>query len=366
MSRRGENIYKRKDQRWEGRYMKSRKPSGRIHYGYVYGRSYKETKEKLILKKFEFREVQSSKNENCLALTLRQWSRQCLSEWKDSIKVSSYNTYNYKLSTYVLPYIGEQRINEVKPMIIKQLVNKWLEIKLSHRMIHLLFQLVRRLFTSAMKKNLITQNPCMDIVLPKQEFKKITPLSLTEQRRLEKIANAEKNGDLIIIALHLGLRIGEISALKWENIDFEKNRLYVTETCQRLNPSSSRTTLAMGPVKTASSNRTIPLTDPMSSLLLKRKKNNLSPFVFQVKGKPMEPRLITYYFHKIRKKAELPEIHFHQLRHSFATRLLESKVTITSISELLGHRSTQMTLDIYTGTVFEDKYLSLKKMEEVM
>lgn len=366
MSRRGENIYKRKDQRWEGRYIKSRNQSGRIHYGYVYGRSYKETKDKLLLKKFEFREAQSSKNENYLAMSLQQWSQQCLSEWKESIKVSSYNTYNYKLSKYVLPYIGEQRINEVKNTAIKQLVNKWLEIKLSHRMIHLLFQLVCRLFTNAIKKNLITQNPCMNIVLPKQEIKKINPLSLTEQKRLEKIANNEKNGDLIIIALHLGLRIGEISALKWENIDFEKNRLYVKETCQRLNPSSSRTTLSVGPVKTASSNRTIPLTDPMIRLLLERKKKNYSSFVFQVKGKPMEPRLITYYFHKIRKKAGLPEIHFHQLRHTFATRLLESKVTITSISELLGHRSTQMTLDIYTGTVFDDKYLSLKMMEDVM
>lgn len=366
MSRRGENIYKRKDQRWEGRYIKSRNDSGRIHYGYVYGHSYKETKEKLLLKKFEFQKLQKGESNHYFPGSVNVWSQMCLEKWRETTKESTNNTYKYKLTKYVLPYIGNQRLIEVKHQDIKFLVHKWRELKLSNHMIHLLFQLVNRLFSNADSKNLIRKNPCLGVILPKQEIKKIKPLSLIEQRRLEKIAKQEKNGEIIVVALRLGLRIGEISALKWENIDFEKKQLHVKETYQRLNNSSPDTTLAIGPVKTISSNRIIPLTDQMIKLFSEIKEDNIYPFVFQTRGKPMEPRLITYYFHKIRNKAGLSEIHFHQLRHTFATRLLESKVPITSISELLGHRSTQMTLDIYTGTVFDEKYSSLKTMEKVV
>ena len=365
MSRRGENIYKRKDQRWEGRYIKFRKESGRIQYGYVYGHSYKETKEKLLLKKFEYRKVQKEEANQYYPCSFKDWSQNCLENWKATIKDSTYNTYKYKLEKYILPYIGKQRLVEVNQRQLSQLIENWKGLKLSAQMIHMLFQLVSRIFRDAFNNRLISQNPCTSITLPKQELKKVNPLSLTEQKCLEKTARLEKNGELIIIALHLGLRIGEISALKWENIDFEKKQLHVKETYQRLNKISN-TALSIGPVKTRSSNRILPLPDQMIVLFQNLKKDDSRSFVFQVRGKPMEPRLITYYFHKIREKAGLSEIHFHQLRHTFATRLLESKVTITSISELLGHRSTQMTLDIYAGTVFDEKYSSLKMMERVV
>ncbi|MGG5369672.1 site-specific integrase [Enterococcus sp. AZ196] len=368
MSRRGENIYKRKDRRWEGRYIKSRKKNGQIHYGYVYGRSYKETKEKLLLKKFEFRALQNQKDSQYYPGTVQNWTNYCLEKWQETVKVSTYTTYAYKLNKYILPYIGARRLTEVKRRHIKRLVQQWHRLHLSNRMIHLLYQLTQRLFLRAFKKERIPRNPCVDIHLPKQEIKKVSPLSLSEQRRLEEVAKKEKHGEAILLALHLGLRIGEVSALKWENIDFERKLLHVSETYQRLNHSSAKETvqarLALGPAKTKSSNRTIPLTDQMFQLLKEMKEKTSQRFVFQVGQKPIEPRLLTYYFHKIRKKARLVTIHFHQLRHTFATRLLESKGTIASISELLGHRSTQMTLDVYTGTVFEEKYRSLKEMEQ--
>lgn len=366
MSRRGENIYKRKDQRWEGRYIKSRRENGKIQYGYVYGYTYKDTKEKLLLKKYEYGNIPKSSANHYYSGNVATWSQFCLEKWKPSIKVSTYNTYQYKLAKYVFPHLGNQLLEEVKSTHIKGLVEYWENLKLSSRTIHLLFQLVRRLFKYAIEKEMISHNPCLDVSLPKQEVKKITPLSLLEQRRLEAVAKREKNGETIILALHMGLRIGEISALKWENIDFDKKILHVKETYQRLNNSEVNTTLALGSAKTHSSNRVIPLTDQMLVLLRNLKKSNRSSFVFQVKGKPMEPRLVTYYFHKIRAKAGLNHIHFHQLRHTFATRLLESKVTISSISELLGHRSTQMTLDVYAGTVLDEKYSSLKVMEQAI
>lgn len=371
MSRRGENIYKRKDQRWEGRYIKSRKENGRINFGYVYGRTYKETKEKLLLKKFQFEKIQDSENNQYYPGTLCTWSQLCLERWKEKVKESTFNTYCYKINRYIIPVIGEYKLIEIERSHIKLLIQSWEKKKLSKRTIHQLFHLVDRLFSDAVKRDLTQKNPCFDVNLPKMATSKVLPLSLTEQRRLEEAAKSESNGEIIIFALHFGLRIGEISALRWKNVDFDKGMLYINETYQRLtnvslNTEQVTTELSLGSAKTSSSVRAIPLTDQMTLLLKKMKEKSRSSFIFQVGDKPMEPRLITYHFHKIRKKAGLNTIHFHQLRHTFATRLMESKGSIASISELLGHSSTKMTLDVYTGAVFEEKYRSLELMENIV
>ncbi|MDU5512329.1 tyrosine-type recombinase/integrase [Enterococcus gilvus] len=371
MSRRGENIYKRKDGRWEGRYIKEKGQNGRIHYGYVYSHTYKQTKEKLLLKKYEFKKNESEPELRYYPGDFNTYSYYCLEEWKYSIKTSTYYTYKYKLEKYIIPFVGEEKLNKIKKIDIQNLIYTWKHNGLSDRTVGSIFQLVKRIFKQAVDKKQISNNPCIDIVLPRSNTKKVIPLSLNEQRVLEKYSKQEKNGEIILLALRLGLRIGEISALKWENIDFEKKQIIIKETYQRLSSTATkdqqRTTLHLGSVKTQSSYRTLPMTEQTYQIFTYLKqKNRKSTYIFQVKGKPMEPRLITYYFHKIRKKAGLENIHFHQLRHTFATRILETQGTISSISEMLGHGSTKLTLDVYTGTVFDEKFRSLEEMEKVV
>lgn len=369
MSRRGENIYKRKDKRWEGRYIKERLENGKIKYGYIYGYAYKETKDKLLLKKFEYRNLQKKEHVPHYPGSMSDFSFFLLEQWKETIKQSTFHTYRYKLEKYVFPYIGHRKLIEVKRTHIKRLITQWKQNGLSSQTIQLLHQLLNRIFGEAYKKNYSPRNPCLEITIPPVEKKKVAPLSLTEQRKLEHAAKYEKNGEAVLLALHTGLRIGEIAALKWENIDFERQLLHVKETYQRITTPSiekktDKTILSLGSAKTQSSKRIIPLTSAVSHLLKGLTKNG--PYVFHVNRKPIEPRLLTYYFHKIRAKAGLATIHFHQLRHTFATRLLEAKGTISSICELLGHSSTKTTLDIYTGTVFDEKHRSLEEMERLV
>lgn len=369
MSRRGENIYKRKDGRWEGRYIKNRLANNKIQYGYIYSPSYKETKEKLLIKKFEYREFQKKEGEHYYPGSMKDYCYFQLDQWKETVKPSTYNTYRYKLEKYVLPFIGQKRLTEVKRTHIQRLVRHWRDARLATQTIQLIYQLLHRILGEAYTQKLAPRNPCVGVAIPKLDKKKVAPLSLTEQRQLERAAKYEKNGEAVLLALHTGLRIGEIAALKWENIDFDRKLLYVKETYQRISTPSvyekaDKTILSLGSAKTQSSKRIIPLTSAISHLLKGLVKN--SPYVFQVNGKPIEPRLLTYYFHKIRAKAGLTKIHFHQLRHTFATRLLEARGTISSISELLGHSSTQTTLDVYTGTVFDEKHRSLEEMERLV
>lgn len=106
------------------------------------------------------------------------------------------------------------------------------------------------------------------------------------------------------------------------------------------------------------------MTQQLRASLLAYRKKSQGNYILEAKGKPCEPRLLTYYFHKVRSKACLDDIHFHQLRHTFATRCIESNGDIASISALLGHASTQMTLDTYADAKLEQRFQVISMLEE--
>lgn len=171
-----------------------------------------------------------------------------------------------------------------------------------------------------------------------------------------------------MLALYSGLRIGEIAALKWADIDFETNLMYVQHTYQRIPSlhSTKKTQLILADSKTEASVRVIPIGKTLKRLLLQHRKQSKGSFVFSTNGQPCEPRLLTYHFHRIRLKAGLIQIHFHQLRHTFATRCLEARKDISSVSALLGHASTQMTLDTYVDAMLDQRYRVIKELDRMI
>lgn len=348
MSRRGENIYKRKDGRWEGRYIKGRKANGKIHYGYVYRHTYKETKEKLTEMKWLYKQVQVI--QGLYSGSIRDWMIYCLDQQKKTVKQSTLTTYQYKVTKYLLPYLGEVELRAVTQKDMQEWIQKLSDTTLSSTTIHTIFQTVQRYFEQAVNEAVLEANPCKGVVLPKKEAKKIQPLTIQEQKQLEETAAVEKNGKLVLFALQTGLRIGELAGLRWEDIDFSNNLISVRHTYQRVLSEGQGTELQLGRPKTRASERLLPLSEKVKAWLLSWKPEQTQEFVFQVGDRPMEPRLITYHFQRICAKAGVKGCHFHQLRHTFATRLLENRGTIAGISALLGHASTQMTLDIYTGS----------------
>ncbi|WP_275115410.1 tyrosine-type recombinase/integrase [Vagococcus coleopterorum] len=128
--------------------------------------------------------------------------------------------------------------------------------------------------------------------------------------------------------------------------------------------SHAKTKLILGAPKSEASIRVIPMTNRLYAVLKEHSKQKESSFVFSVNGHPREPRLITYHFQRIMKKAGLSDRHFHQLRHTFATRCNESTSDITSLSVLMGHHSTKMTLDIYTDSLLEQRIKVIEQMEQ--
>lgn len=363
--RRGENIYKRKDGRWEGRYKKGYRSNGKIKYGYVYGRAFQEVRIKLYSLKAHYLTQQELYGEACIPL--KEWGEVWLQEIQSEVKPSTFSSYHYKLNKYVFPFIGQLFLNELTTEVGKKLIVYWQEKELQPSTMQVILRIVNKCLNYAKDQKKMKENPFLTLKLPRNRTQKIRALTKNEQYELEKVALKEKRGAGLptYLALHTGLRIGEISALQWQDIDFERNLIQVKHTCQRIALSlrEQKTQLVIGSTKTDSGTRTIPISQSLRRVLLKHRGQSKGSFVFSTKNHPMEPRLLTYHFHQLRKKCGLGDIHFHQLRHTFATRCLEAQSDILSVSALLGHASTKLTLDTYADSMMEQRIEVIYQME---
>lgn len=354
MPRKGENIYKRKDGRWEGRYIKGRKKDGKIYYGYIYGRKYRDVKDQMIMI-FKTQEDYKKTHQNHFSGNFEAWSDYWLtSVVAPRVKRSTFISYESKVKTHLLPNLGNKPLIKIKAEDIQELIYR-LENILAAGSVHAIFRVLRTCMKQALSESKIFIDPTEGIILPKLVRHKGKALSLEEQRRIKKIALRDSRGLPIILALGTGMRIGEICGLKWVDIDFVNKKIKVKRTIQRLATGDGHTSLLEQNPKTPSSERTIPLSKSLMDSLKKLQRNSESEYVFGQKGHPLEPRLLTYHFNRIAQEANIEEATFHVLRHSFATRCLELGVKITSISSLLGHSSTKMTLDIYTHSFESDE-----------
>lgn len=361
----GENIYQRKDGRYEGRYKKGRKQDGKIYYGYVYGYSKQEVREKLYPLKEKYKGLRNNYGESCM--TFGEWRCAWIYQLKNKIKVSTLASYTYKIKKYLSEPLDDLALNEIDLDVAQSLMDQLLNL-LSPGTVKVIHQIVKSCFEQAVKKQLIKQNPFRLVTLPKMSKTKVQALRKSEQKKLEAVAleAGKKQGLPTVLALYTGLRIGEISALKWQNINFSENMIYVTDTLQRVSQAeeNKKTAVIQHSSKTAAAYRAIPFNKKIRRLLLQHRKETTGEYVFSSHGKPCEPRLLTYYFHKIREKAGLLSVHFHQLRHTFATRCLEKSSDIPSVSALLGHSSSQMTLDVYAHSLMSQRIQIIKLLEQ--
>lgn len=298
-----------------------------------------------------------------------EWVEEWINEVQGEVKPSTLSSYHYKLTKYILPIIQDTPLNELSFETGKMLLTE-LQKTLAKSTVQVIFRIVNKCLNRAKNAGKLLVNPFSEVKIPKSKGKKIRSLSLTEQKKIMKIASKEKKGYGIptLLALHSGMRVGEIAALKWSDIDFDADLIYVSHTYQRISTigSAQKTQLILTASKTEASIRVIPMSKTLKKLLLNHRKQTKGNFVFSTNGQPCEPRLLTHHFHRIRNKAKLVNIHFHQLRHTFATRCLEANRDIPSVSALLGHASTQMTLDTYVDAMLEQRYTVIHQLDRLI
>lgn len=354
MSRKGENIYKRKDGRYEGRYIKARSLDGQIKYGYIYGKKYADVKQELTLLKAQFTFAQNKRLN--ASETVRSWMLYWIeTSIKNQVKLSTYMNYRGHLERYILPSLGEKQLIALQSQDVERFIKYLSSLELSPLTIRCIFNILKSGLKKARLSSYIYENPCDNVSLPKFNRKKVTALDIDTQKELEHLA-LEKGCFAIILSLYTGMRIGEISGLKWSDIDFKNDVLYVNQIVVRVPVPDQhfKTKVMLGSPKTRASIRAIPIA-PNLKRYLKTIRTNKSEFVIPCGDSFSEPRIINYHFKKIVEQMGRKEIHFHMLRHTFATRCVEKGVDIASLSMILGHSSTKMTLDTYTDSMWETR-----------
>lgn len=367
MSKKGENIYKRKDGRWEARFVRERSLDGSIHYGYCYGKSYKEVKEKVSVKK----SLLINDVENASKKSSEKFSRYCW-EWlfliNHKVKESTYVKYVTAVNNHILPLLGKLPLGELSSVVIEKFSRELSDVKgLSSKTVKDILVVLQAILNYT-SKNYFGM-PIIEISYPKEQKKEMRVLSTKEQRIFTNylLQNPDVYKIGILIALTTGLRIGEICALKWKDVSFENMTIKVSQTMQRLKNldenSNSKTRIVISEPKSDNSARIIPLTDFTADIFKLLDKENRSEFVLSGRdNKFVEPRVLQYRLGKYTKECGLEGVHFHTLRHSFATRCVEVGFELKSLSEILGHSNPTITMQRYVHSSLELKRNNMNKL----
>lgn len=344
MPRRGENIYKRKDGRWEARYIKEIGIDGTKKYGSVYATTYSEVKQKRQSILSEMKIVKPA-CKITVEFAICEW----LQNIKNQIKITSFQKYKSVADNHIIPTIGKCETQHLNSNVIQWYTNILLEKKLSPTTVNDILVILGMGLSYAQSEYNTT---IPKIPLVKNRPKEMRVLSLEEQNKFVEYL-LSKNDIFsfgMLLALFTGLRIGELCALTWE--DITDNTITVNKTVQRIQ-KNGYTEIIILPPKTLSSNRVIPI--PKELLLLLKSKRNVGNVLVQENGKPIEPRLLQMKFKKYTAECGIENINFHALRHSFATRCVELGFDIKTLSEILGHSDVKTTLNKYVHSSMKQK-----------
>lgn len=366
MSRVGKNIYKRKDGRWEGRYIKDHE-NGKARYASVYGHSCKETKLKLDEAKREL----AGKANKLKAGKVESLGEIWLDEISTSLKISSINKYEDILINYIFPKFGNVELSNITNENLISFANELLnhggmkKQGLSPSMVNQIISAMNCLRICALRKNCAV-NFTTECVTIKMKKKEIRVFSVEEEKRLIDylIGHYDLTALGILLCLFSGLRVGEITALTWDDFDFESGTFSITKTMQRIrikNDSDKKTEVRILEPKSKCSVRIIPIPKNLNKLLLSEYVKGA--FVLNnSKFKYVEPRTLQNRFKSILKKAGISEANFHTTRHTFATRCIEQGTDIKCLSEILGHASVSITLNRYVHPSMELKTENMAKL----
>lgn len=363
MSRTGDNLYKRKDGRWEGRYIKDRTPTGQIRYGYVYHRKYQEAKQLLFERKVLYQEIQGRYKTTRQAKQLfNDWLIHWLHQKKDQVRPATYQSYESKILQHISPFFQDKSFNDLTGELIQEWIY-FLQNNLSINSVHAVYRVFKQIIKTAVADKLLYRDPTASVILPKQTKSLVRSFSQREQEALENYCQSAKELP-ILVALDTGMRIGEILGLHWQDIDWQNQTVFVNKTVQRVK-QNGHTELTAGVPKTENSMRVIPLTQRLTFLLKEQSKYAEDAFIFVGKNHlPIDPRTLRYRFDQIKKLSQVADLPFHALRHTFATRCLERGVSVTTVSSLLGHSSIKLTLDIYTNSFLSEKQEAIRQLEK--
>jgi len=372
MPRKGENIRKRKDGLWEGRYPSGVASDGRRKYASVYARSYTEVKERLLAAKVQPKQEKPSG---------KKLYKDVLKEWLDVqaliVKASTYVKFRNLIANHITPALGKLPLEQITTAHITRFMQGKAEHGrldghggLSNSSLQVLMLIVKSSLEYAARERYILPM-AFTLKCPEVKREPAKALTVKEQALLELLLRSDldisKLG--VLLCLYTGLRIGEVCALRWRDIDLGSALIYVRQAIQRLQiktPSAEKKTeLISGLPKSECSLRSIPI-PPCLREMLRTFYGKPDDYVLTGQSdKPMEPRTYQYRFKRYIANAGVSDVNFHVLRHTFGTRFIESGGDPKTLSELLGHASVEITLNKYVHPSVEMKRQQMERFSAV-
>ena len=372
MPKKGENIYKRKDGRWEGRYIRCYDENGKAKYGYIYGKTYSETKQKLILKKSHTdKQFENLSNSTTLY-------NEILDSWLQSVRInvkeSTYARYSHLIDTHIRTHLGQYQITKISTQLVERFIKNQLSngrlkdgSALSSKTIIDILTIVKSSMEYAKYNNFNVICNLSKLTVKKKD-REIRVLNLSEQKALLNVLlhdmDLYKFG--VMLSLYTGIRVGELCALQWEDISLSNSVLKVRKTMQRIQDTNvgatTKTKIIITEPKSQCSIRDIPL-PPFIVDIAKQFAGTPKAFILSgEKKKYIEPRTMQNRFKALVKESKIDNANFHSLRHTFATRCVEIGFEIKSLSEILGHANVNITLNRYVHSSFDLKYSNMNKL----
>ena len=372
MPRTGENIYKRKDGRWEARYILFYDEKGKAKYRYLYAKTYAEVKSKLINEQTQTVKSISSKSNTVYNKWLDDW----LISKKFIVKKSTYIRYKNMIENHIRPELGKYPVSKISSELIENFIikkshnGKLSGGGLSNKSLSDIMVIIKETFKFAQSHGEIVS--CNFNMIPiRKATNEMRVLSVSEEQKLVTvISNSTDRYKLgVLICLYTGIRIGELCALKCKNISITDKTLKIETTMQRLQCDdfncTSKTKIIITDPKTYNSVRIIPLPD---FLLEKMMPFITMPNAYLLSGNSIdivEPRTMQNRFKSYLKQGMISDANFHSLRHTFATRCVEVGFDAKTLSEILGHSSVKITLDKYVHSSMQLKRTSMEKLNPI-
>lgn len=385
------SIRKRRDGLWEARYTAGYDYNGKQKQKSIYGKTRQEVQKKLT-------KINANINDGTYIepnkIKLNEWLLYWLKNYaQNKIRPSTYSSYE----TYILKHIhlsfnenlrlNKLTTNDLQLFFNDKYRNGRLDGKggLSPKTLKNMYNMFHEALQQAVTNKLIYSNPIKGVTLPKNKKPDIKTFNESEVLKICNIAKSERLGFAITFVFKTGLRIGEVCGLKWSVFDFEKNVFKINNTLQRVQKKKSelkegenKTYIIEGEPKTQNSIRTIPLsTNTVKQLLEYRERQNKEKALLGIQpnetdyvfanefGRYIEPSYLRKLYNKILKKAEIKHLNFHCIRHTYATIMIDKGVDVKSLSELLGHSSVEITMNLYCHPSLDTKRKAVDKLDEI-
>ena len=308
-------------------------------------------------------------------MTYKYWLLDWLENYiKPSAKIRTYERYFQICALHIIPALGDYKLADISVMELQKFISQMLTNGnhktgkgLSANFVNTVISVLQNSLKTAHLIGITPEYVANKIKRPKTVEKQVECFSVAEQKKIEQYVLYCKKDKMfgVVLCLYTGLRIGELLALTWSDIDFGKGLLFVSKTCHDTHDGQNHTRIIDSP-KTVNSRRVIPLPKQILPLLKSLKKRSNCEYIIADGDKPVFVRSYQRTFELLLKKLGIAHKGFHSLRHTFATRALECGMDVKTLSELLGHKNATVTLNRYAHSLLEHKTDMMNKLGKLL